>query len=309
MPENCAPAEQPAEIRRLAGRRRAVILAHYYCRPEVQEAADFVGDSLGLARTAAESPAGVIVFAGVHFMAETASILCPEKTVVLANGGAGCPMADMVTAEALAARKKELPDVQVLTYVNSPAEVKAQSDICCTSANAGPVLRSMKGRRVLMTPDRNLAAFAQKQVPEKEVIAWPGCCPVHDRLTKNDAAALKALYPGAVVAAHPECRPEVLAEADFIGSTSAILDHLAESPASEFIVLTEEGVGHQLAIRCPGKAFHFPANMICGDMKKVTLADLKRALETLSPEVRVADGIRQKALPAIEKMMNIKRAG
>ncbi|MDL2226330.1 quinolinate synthase NadA [Deltaproteobacteria bacterium OttesenSCG-928-M10] len=306
MPEDL-DFKQAAEIRRLAGERRAVILAHYYCRPAVQEAADFVGDSLGLAQTAADSPAEVIIFAGVHFMAETASILCPDKTVILANGGAGCPMADMVTAEALAARKKELPDVQVLTYVNSPAAVKALSDICCTSANVGPVLRAMAGRTVLMTPDRNLAAFAQKQVPEKEVVAWDGCCPIHDRLTKNDVAALKALYPKAVTAAHPECRPEVLAEADFIGSTSAILAHLAENPAREFIVLTEEGVGHQLNKRCPDKAFHFPPNMVCDDMKKVTLADLAQALETLGPEVRVSEEIRQKALPAIQKMMAIKR--
>ena len=304
MSENLDLEKRLAEIRQLTNQRQAIILAHYYCRPEVQDAADFVGDSLGLSQTAADTQAEIIVFAGVHFMAETASILCPEKTVILANAGAGCPMADMVTAKDLAARKKELPEAQVLTYVNSPAAVKALSDVCCTSANVGPMLKAMNSRTVLMTPDRNLAAFAQSRVAEKEVIAWDGCCPIHDRLTKSDVAALKARYPGSVVAAHPECRPEVLAEADFIGSTSAILAHVAENSVHEFIVLTEEGVGHQLARLCPNKKIHFPENMICDDMKKITLADLKCALETLQPEVRVSEDIRQKALTPINKMLS-----
>lgn len=290
-----------AEIRQLAGDRKAIILAHYYCRPELHDAADYVGDSLGLSRTAAASEAEVIVFCGVRFMAETASILCPDKLVIAVDSEAGCPMADMITGPALAARKKEIPGVPVLTYVNSPAEAKAESDMCCTSANVVDKLRSFESGTVLMTPDRNLAAYAQKQVPEKKVLFWDGCCPVHDRLTAETVKALKAGHPEAPVLAHPECRPEVLELADFIGSTSAILARCQESPAGEFIILTEEGVAHQL--KDAGKKLYFPEGLICEDMKKNTLAGLRRALETLAPEVRVSGEMRRKALPSIEKML------
>lgn len=288
-------------IRQLARDRKAIILAHYYCRPELQDVADYVGDSLGLSRTAAASPAEVIAFCGVHFMAETASILCPDKKVLAVNSGAGCPMADMITAEALAARKSELPGVPVLTYVNSPAEVKALSDLCCTSANVVDILNSMPGDSVLMTPDKNLAAFAQAQVPGKKVLFWEGYCPIHHQRTPEEVRALKEQYPGAKVAAHPECRPEILALADFVGSTTAILNYVKSGPDREYIVVTEEGVAHQL--RDSGKICHFPPRMICEDMKKNTLADLRRALETLSPEVKVPDHIRAKALAPIEKML------
>lgn len=301
-----SPASQGTQreieaIRRLAQDRQAIILAHYYCRPEVQDAADYVGDSLGLSRTAAESPAKVIAFCGVHFMAETASILCPDKTVLAVNPEAGCPMADMISAEALADRQAELPGVQVLTYVNSPAEVKALSDMCCTSANVVDILGEMAGDSVLMTPDKNLAAFAQKRVPGKKVLFWEGYCPIHHQRTAEEVQALKAHYPEARVAAHPECRPEVLELADFVGSTTAILNYVKNGPDREFIVITEEGVAHQL--RDSGKICHFPPEMICEDMKKNTLADLRRALETLSPEVRVSDEIRARALAPIEKML------
>jgi len=295
-------AKEIEDIKKLAREKDAVILAHYYCRPEIQEAADYVGDSLGLSRTAAESPASVIVFCGVQFMAETASVLCPDKKVLAVNPEAGCPMADMITAEALRARKAELPGVEVLTYVNSPAEAKAESDMCCTSANVVSVLKSMPGRRVLMTPDKNLAAYAQKQVPEKEIVFWEGYCPVHHELKPVEVRALKEKYPRALVAAHPECPPEVLELADFIGSTSGIIARIKNGPEPEFIVLTEEGVGHQL--KDSGKTVHFPEKMVCEDMKKNSLADLRRALETLSPEVRVEDDIRRRALAPIEKMLS-----
>ena len=176
------PPEVRSTIERLVAERDAVILSHYYCRPEIHEIAHYVGDSLGLSQEAARSPAKVIIFCGVHFMAETASLLCPDKTVILANIDAGCPMADMIAPEALAARRRELPGVPVLTYVNSPAAVKALSDICCTSANVVAVLRSLAGERVLMTPDRNLAVYAGKLAPEKEILTWPGFCPTHHRL-------------------------------------------------------------------------------------------------------------------------------
>ena len=288
-------------IRQLAKDRKAIILAHYYCRPELHDAADYVGDSLGLSRAAAASGAEVIIFCGVHFMAETASILCPDKKVIAVSLEAGCPMADMITGPALAARKKEIPGVPVLTYVNSPAEAKAESDMCCTSANVVEKLRSFAGQTVLMTPDRNLAAYAQSLVPEKNVLFWEGYCPVHHRLTAEMVLELKNRYPGVKTLAHPECRPEVLGLADFIGSTSAILSYCKESPDDAFIILTEEGVAHQL--RNSGKTLHFPEGLICLDMKKNTLAGLRRALENLAPEVRVPEEMRKRALPSIERML------
>lgn len=293
------------ELKVLARRRKALILAHYYCPPAVQEVANFVGDSLGLSQTAAASSVEVIIFAGVHFMAETASILCPGKKVVLVNPEAGCPMADMITYKELAARKMELPGVAVLTYVNSPAVVKTLSDMCCTSANVVPILKSMPAKTVLMTPDQNLAAFAQKLVPEKKIISWDGFCPTHHRLNRRIVDGLKAEYPEALVAAHPECRPEVLVAADFIGSTSAIIKYAKGEAAREFIILTEQGMGHRLRLDRSDAVFHFPEGMICPNMKKNTLADLRRALETLSPEVRVSAEIRRAALAPIEKMLRI----
>ena len=297
------------EIRSLARDRRAVILAHYYCPDEVQEAADYVGDSLGLAQAAAGTAAEVIIFAGVHFMAETASILCPDKKVVLVDPGAGCPMADMITAAALAARKTELPGVEVLTYVNSPAEVKALSDSCCTSSNVVDALRAMKSETVLMTPDQNLAAYAQKQVPEKKVLAWEGFCPIHHNLSLEAVRELKGAHPGARALAHPECRPEVLALADFIGSTTAIIKEAGADSSREFIVLTEIGVRRQLTLDNPEKLFYFPEGLVCPDMKKNTLLDLRRALETLTPEVKVSGDVRRRALTAIEKMFRENLAG
>jgi len=299
-------AENPlAEIRDLARDRRAVILAHYYCPDEVQEAANFVGDSLELARTAAATSAEVIVFAGVLFMAETASLLSPDKKVVLVNSGAGCPMADMITAEALAARQAELPGVEVLTYVNSPAEVKALSDMCCTSANVVAALKAMKSETVLLTPDQNLADYAQKQVPEKKVLAWAGFCPSHHHLRRETVEKLSATHPGARVLAHPECRSAVLELADFIGSTSAIIREAKFGSAREYIILTEIGVRRRLALDSPEKFFYFPEGLVCPDMKKNTLADLRQALQTLTPEIRVPEDIRGRALAALEKMLRL----
>ena len=300
--------EARSAIERLAAERGAVILSHYYCRPEIHEVAHFVGDSLGLSQEAARSPAKVIIFCGVHFMAETASLLCPDKTVILANIEAGCPMADMIAPEALAKRREELPGVPVLTYVNSPAAVKALSDICCTSANVVAVLRSLPGDKVLMTPDRNLAAYAGKLAPDKEILTWPGFCPTHHRLSLKEIQAIKAERPKAVVAAHPECQPKILAEADIISSTSGIIKKCSEGPEKEYIILTEEGVLHPLRKNNPGKTFHTPATaMICPNMKKNTLQNVIDALTNMAPVVRVPDGIRAAALRAVERMMAVPR--
>ncbi|MDR1395855.1 MAG: quinolinate synthase NadA [Deltaproteobacteria bacterium] len=306
MPETADPRKEL--IARLAEKRDAVILAHYYCRPEIHDIAHFVGDSLGLSQEAARNPAKVIVFCGVHFMAETASILCPEKTVLLANAEAGCPMADMVEPEELAKRKAELPGVPVLTYVNSSAAVKALSDICCTSANAVAVLKSLPQSRILMTPDRNLALYTQSLVPEKEVLLWPGFCPTHHRLNLEEIRELKKAHPEALTAAHPECQPKILAEADIISSTSGILNRCQSSSSREFIILTEEGVLYPLRKRNPDKIFYQPKTpMICPNMKKNTVNDVIKALETLTPVIKVPEDIRRPALLAVERMLAVPR--
>jgi quinolinate synthase len=276
--------------------------------PEIHDVADFVGDSLGLSQEAARSPQQTVIFAGVHFMAETASILCPEKTVILANLEAGCPMADMIQPEDLEKRKAELPGVPVLTYVNSSAAVKALSDICCTSANVVAVLRSLEGERILMTPDRNLALHSQKLVPEKEVLLWPGFCPTHHRINVKEVQELKEAHPEATVVAHPECQPKVLALADVITSTSGIIKHCSESPKREFIILTEEGVLYPLRVRNPDKVFYTPKTpMICPNMKKNTLQNILEALENLEPVIKVPTEIRLSALKAVERMMAVPR--
>ncbi len=219
-----------AEIRELARECDAVILAHNYQRAEVQDVADFVGDSLGLSRQAAETSATTIVFAGVHFMAETAKILAPEKTVLLPEPRAGCPMADMLTGEQLVAWKAEHPGVAVVTYVNSSAEVKAESDVCVTSANAVAVVRALGAERILFAPDRNLGSWVARSLPDVEVLLWDGWCPTHDDVTVEQVAATRAEHPAALVMAHPECRPEVVDLADAVLSTSQMLAFAAARP-------------------------------------------------------------------------------
>jgi len=293
-------------IRTLAAAKRAVILAHNYQRPEIQDVADFTGDSLGLSRTAAATDAEVIIFCGVHFMAETAKILAPHKTVVLPVADAGCPMADMITAEKLAAWKAEYPGVPVVTYVNSTAEVKALTDVCCTSANAPQVVRSLGAQRVLFAPDRNLAHWVAEQVPGVEVIAWQGFCPTHERLRAEHVLAAKAAHPDALVMAHPECRPGVLELADAVLSTSGMLRFAVESDARTFIVVTEEGLLHGLEKAAPGKTFvTLDPCPICPNMKKTTLPDVLHALETLEPRVEVPEAVRTAALAAVERMIEI----
>lgn len=290
-------------IRALLKEKKAILLAHNYVRPEVQDVADLCGDSLELSIRAAATDAEVIVFCGVHFMAETASILSPEKTVLLPVGNAGCPMADMVTPDSLAARKAELPGVPVVTYVNSSAAVKALSDVCCTSANVVKVVNSLEATEVLMTPDRNLAQYAASKT-DKKVHLWEGHCPFHNTLTAQTALAVKAKHPGALFLAHPECPPEVLAVADVVTSTSGMLRYVKESPATAFIVGTEVGILYPLSQQNPGKTF-IPASlaMTCPDMKRIRLSDIQRCLETLSGEVKVPEAIRIPALSAVQKMI------
>jgi quinolinate synthase len=292
-----------AKIRELLQQRRALLLAHNYQPPEIQDVADFCGDSLELSIQAARSEAEVLVFCGVHFMAETASILSPRKTVLLPKADAGCPMADMVTPAALARRKAELPGVPVVTYVNSSAAVKALSTICCTSANALEVVASLQADEVLMVPDRNLARNTAARTAKK-IHLWDGCCPFHDLLTVPMVAAARAAHPGALFMAHPECRPEVVALADAAVSTSGMIRYARQSAKTQFIVGTEVGMRYPLEKACPDKTFFMVSEkMQCPDMKKIGLADIVRCLENMQGEVKVPEDIRLPAFEAVQRMV------
>jgi quinolinate synthase len=292
-------------IRGLVAERNAIILAHNYQPPEIQELADLCGDSLELSIKASKTDAEVIVFCGVHFMAETASIISPAKTVLLPRHDAGCPMADMVDPDSLEAKLAKLPPMPVVTYVNSTAAVKALSTICCTSANVVRVVNSLVEDEILMTPDRNLALYAASQT-NKKIQIWEGYCPTHDRLTPADVKKAKEKHPGAIFIAHPECRPEVLALADAVASTSGMLRYVRESSHGAFIVGTESGLLYPMKKDNPGKAF-FPASekMVCPNMKKISLDDVARSLKDMTGEVKVPEDIRRPALKAVQKMLDL----
>ena len=296
------------KIRDLLSRRNAVLLAHNYQRDEIQEIADITGDSLALSQEAAKSDAEVIVFCGVHFMAESAAILSPRKTVLLPRMDAGCPMADMITAEDLRAWRAAHPGAVVVTYVNSSAEVKAFSDVCCTSGNAVNVVRSIPPEKeIFMVPDRNLAHYVAK-VSGRRLSWWDGYCPTHERVTAGDIGRARMAHPGAMLVVHPECRPEVVALADAVRSTSGMYTYCRNSGAKEFIVGTEMGILYRLRKESPDKKFHLASRaLICPNMKLTTLEDIRDSLESLSPVVTVPDEIRDKAHAALEAMLRIPR--
>ncbi len=300
-------------IRRLADRRQALLLAHNYQLPEIQDAADFVGDSLGLAQQAQRDPRRLIVFCGVHFMAESAKILNPEKTVLLPSLAAGCSLADSITADSLEEWKQRYPGHAVVTYVNSSAEVKALSDICCTSANAVSVIRSLPDRKILFTPDRNLGRWVARQVPEKEIVVYDGCCPTHDVLRGTDVAKGRMKHPEAVIIAHPECREDVLALADEICSTTGMAAAVARHPeAKTFLVATEWGLIHQLRRQYPGKEFVAADGCIgcrlhCPYMKMNTLEGVLRSLQEDVFEIRVDPEVAGDARRALERMLAVPR--
>jgi len=299
-------AEIIDKISALKKRRNAVILAHNYQPGEVQDIADFVGDSLDLSQKAAETSAGVIVFCGVRFMAETASILCPDKVVLLPDMNAGCLLADMITAEQLRAKKKEHPQAVVVCYVNSPAEVKAESDICCTSANAIRVVESLDAREVLFVPDQNLGDYVSTKTGKK-MILWPGFCPTHAVMIRPERIReLRQEYPQAKVVVHPECTPEVIALADEVLSTGGMCRYAQRDEVREMIVGTEVGIIHRFKKENPGKRF-IPVSeqAICPDMKLITLEKVLRSLEEMSPEVKVPEGIRLRAKAAVDRMLKI----
>jgi len=294
------------EIRELAAERDAVILAHNYQRPEIQDLADFTGDSLGLARQAASTDAAVIVFAGVHFMAETAKILSPDRTVLMPEPRAGCPMADMMDASDLARWREENPGVPVVTYVNSTAAAKALTEVCCTSANAVDVVRSLGARKILFGPDRNLASWVARALPEVEVVPWDGYCPTHEQVTVEQVNVAKEHHSTAEVIAHPECRPQVVDMADAVLSTSQMLRYAADSEAEEFIVVTEEGLLHALAKAAPGKQFfNLTPTMLCPNMKITTIEKVRDCLRDASGEIDVEHDVRLAALESVERMVAI----
>ncbi len=293
------------EILELKGEREAVILAHNYQRADVQEIADFRGDSLGLARLAASTDAKVIVFCGVFFMAETANILSPDKITLLPDLDAGCPLADTIRAEDVRKLREENPGVPVVTYVNSSAAVKAESDFCCTSGNAVEVVRSVSSERIIFTPDRNLGEYVRKATG-KEIIAWDGCCPVHDRITADEIGELLDRHPGAVFVAHPECRPEVLRLAHEVASTEGIYGFANRTAAREIIVGSEEGMLFRLRRENPDKTFYFPpGGSLCPNMKLITLKKVLRSLRGLEPRVEVPEDTRVRALRAVERMISL----
>jgi len=296
------------QIRNLLKERNAVLLAHNYMRDEVQEIADITGDSLALSIGASSTSADVIVFCGVHFMAESAAILSPRKKVLLPRPDAGCPMADMVTAAELEALRRQHPGVPVVTYVNSSAEVKAHSDICCTSANALKVVRSLREEELIFVPDRNLGRWIARFVPEKKFIFWEGFCPTHERMTVAAVLQKKAEHPDALFICHPESAPEVSALADHVCSTSGMYDYCRTSPAAKFIVGTEAGILYKLRLDNPGKEFILasPA-LFCPNMKLTSLEDVLLSLQTLTPVVTVPEDIRLKAKGALDRMLAIPR--
>lgn len=293
------------EILALKQEKNAVILAHNYQIGEVQDIADIVGDSLELARAAAKRREDIIVFCGVDFMAETAAILSPDKTVLLPATDACCPMAEMITAPGLEIVKSRYPDAAVVCYVNTSAEVKAESDICCTSANAVSVVNSVRQDQVIFVPDRNLARYVAR-FTDKEVLPWEGFCIVHDQITAEHVINAQKQYPGAKVLVHPECRPEVIDLADDVASTSGILRFVCESQDNEFIIGTETGILHRINRMCPGKRCHPLSDAaICRNMKKTDLVKVRDALAHLRPVITVSENVAGRARSAIDRMLAV----
>jgi quinolinate synthase len=297
------------EIERLKAEKNAVLLAHYYQEPDIQDIADYIGDSLGLAREAARTDADVIVFAGVHFMAETAKILNPEKTVLLPDLNAGCSLADSCPPDEFAAFRRQHPDHVVISYINCSAAIKAQTDIIVTSSNAEHIVRQIpEDQPILFAPDRNLGRYLSK-VTGRDMLLWDGACIVHEVFSEQQLVRLKARHPGAPVLAHPECEENVLRHADYIGSTSGIRKFPREHPADTFIVATESGILHQMRKDNPGKTFLAapPANgCLCNDcphMKLNTLEKLYLCLKHEAPELTMDEELRLRALRPIERML------
>lgn len=291
------------EITRLKEEKNAIILVHNYQRPKVQDVADYLGDSLGLSRKASNTNADMIVFCGVTFMAETAKILSPDKTVLLPRKEAGCPMADMVSSEEVIALREKYPNAKVVSYVNTNADVKAVTDVCCTSSNAVEVVRNIEADRVIFIPDRNLASYVGRFV-DKEIIPWDGYCYVHERITKDEVLKAKEKYPDALLLVHPECNPPVIDIADEVLSTQGMVDFVGESDNKRFLIGTEEGILYRLKKENPDKEF-YPAGTpkICQNMKRTTLDDVYLALKDAQYPIEIPNEIISSAKRALEAML------
>jgi len=295
------------KIQDLKSKNNAIILVHNYQLPEVQDIADFLGDSLDLAKKAQNTNAETIIFCGVDFMAESAKILNPNKKVIIPDITAQCPMANMVNIPNLLKLKKENPDADVVAYINTTAEAKTHSDICCTSANGVKVVKSLSSKKIIFIPDQNLGAYIQKQVPDKEMIIWPGFCSTHHKIRKKDILKLKKEHPKAEVLVHPECKPEVIDIADYALSTNGMVNHVKESDVTEFIIGTEKEICYRLKKENPKKEFYPIKYAICPNMKKITLDKVLKSLETLEPKIKLSDEIMQKAKKPLERMIDVSR--
>lgn len=299
------------KINKLRTEKRAVILAHYYQRPEIQDIADYIGDSLELARRAQNTDADIIVFCGVRFMAETAKILNPEKKVLHPNPESGCPMADMATVQGVLRLKSQYPDAVVVSYINTNADVKTVSDIIVTSRNAVKVVKSLDAKRIIFVPDQFLGGYVAKQVPEKEFILWKGFCPPHFNLSKEALLELKRRYPEGVIAVHPECNTDAVEIADFVGSTTQIIEFATSCESEVVIVGTEVGIEHTLKKKNPNKKYVFPmAADYCGavhccDMKKNTLEKVAQVLERETEDVILPKDVMEKARIPLERMLKV----
>ncbi|MBW1678757.1 MAG: quinolinate synthase NadA [Deltaproteobacteria bacterium] len=294
------------KILQLKKKRNAIILAHNYQIGEIQDLADFSGDSLKLSQQAAQTDAEVIVFCGVHFMAETAAMLSPDKTVLLPDLNAGCPMADMITAEQLRLEKKKNPGSPVVCYVNSTADVKAECDVCCTSSNSIKVVESLNNERpIIFVPDKYLGSYTATKT-KKKLILWPGYCPTHMKISVDDIVNLKNQRPEAEILVHPECRPEVIARADYALSTDGIIKRTRQSSAREFVIGTETGILHRLRKENPGKTF-LPASerAVCPNMKSITLEKVLWSLERMEFQVTVPSPIRDRAVGSVKRMLEL----
>lgn len=297
-------SELAAAVQELKRQRKAILLVHNYQLPEIQDIADFIGDSLELSRRAAATDADVIVFCGVHFMAQTAKILSPDRLVLLPDINAGCPMADMITPHLLRRFREPYPGLPVVAYVNTTAEVKAEVDICCTSANAVKVINSLDADRLLFVPDRYLAHYVQRHT-EKQVIGYKGFCPTHALFTADMVLQAKAAHPQAVAMCHPECPPEVIDVADVVASTSGMVKAAAERPETEFILATEWGIAYRMAKENPTKRFYIFPEATCPNMKRITLPKVVASLRESIGEIEIPSDVIARARQAVERMVAV----